>query len=285
MATIILGSVQFGIPYGINNNLGIPDIEEVITLLDFARSNGITIIDTAAAYGAAQNKIAAYHQNHPPFEIITKVHLEGHENIQQSIEASLENLYISSFHTILYHRFSDYMKFPKEHRSLMTMKKQGLMKYAGVSIYSNDEFSRAIQLDWVDVIQFPYNLLDNDAQRGALINTAKKAGKILHSRSVFLQGLLMKPIKDFPLALHPLKKYLANISQAESRHQIQRLSLCINYALQNKLLDGVLIGVDTKEQLKQNINASLTPITNALMHEIDHIKVTEIDLLYPYNWP
>ena len=48
---LILGTVQFGLDYGINNKLGKPNFKQSCEILSKAFDNGITTLDTAEAYG------------------------------------------------------------------------------------------------------------------------------------------------------------------------------------------------------------------------------------------
>ena len=70
---IILGTVQFGLDYGINNNNGKPSNETVFNILNTARQNGIEILDTAEAYGSAIPTIGEYHhESISKFKIVSK---------------------------------------------------------------------------------------------------------------------------------------------------------------------------------------------------------------------
>ena len=60
MAELCLGTVQFGMKYGINNTLGQPSEENVFEMLDTAFENGIRVIDTARAYGTAETVLGRY---------------------------------------------------------------------------------------------------------------------------------------------------------------------------------------------------------------------------------
>ena len=70
---LILGTVQFGMDYGINNNDGKPSFEKVKDILDFAYLKGIRLLDTAESYGDSQSRIGEYHKiTSHKFKIITK---------------------------------------------------------------------------------------------------------------------------------------------------------------------------------------------------------------------
>ena len=69
---LILGTVQFGLHYGVNNTTGKPSKENIKSILDSAYNSGIQLLDTAEAYGDSQNKIGEYHKNSTnKFNIIT----------------------------------------------------------------------------------------------------------------------------------------------------------------------------------------------------------------------
>ena len=51
---LLLGTVQFGLNYGIANTQGKPSFERVKAILRTALDNGITSLDTAAAYGDSE---------------------------------------------------------------------------------------------------------------------------------------------------------------------------------------------------------------------------------------
>src|ERR1700730_13089956 len=116
---LILGTVQFGMPYGINNILGKPDIKLALELLNHAYEGGIRILDTAEAYGNAQEVIGAYHEAFPlqRFEVITKL---ASENLKKGIslvdlvKVDMKQLFISGLYGYMVHNFYDLHYFEKE---------------------------------------------------------------------------------------------------------------------------------------------------------------------------
>ena len=52
---LCLGTVQFGLPYGITNQTGQVPEKEVRSILALAASSGISLLDTAQAYGNAES--------------------------------------------------------------------------------------------------------------------------------------------------------------------------------------------------------------------------------------
>lgn len=279
---MIIGTVQFGLDYGVNSSSAKKVTQaECDEMMDIAKANRINILDTAEAYGDAIDKIAEYHKSGKKFEIISK--FLSHEDIINPLTHSLRKMAIDRYHTILAHKSQDLFFNADVQRDLMEMKDSGLTKYIGVSIYTNEEFSQSIESKYVDVIQFPFNLLDNMTQRGELMKRAKDAGKILHARSVYLQGMFLKPF-PLPDKLRPLELYLQKLRDLCAMNGISMALLCLEYVFSNDLIDNVIIGHHKASQLQGNIDLINGFKNGSYLKEVDKIKVTEAELLSPRNW-
>ena len=60
--------------------------------------------------------------------------------------------------------------------------------------------------------------------------------------------------------------------------------LALNYAYSKEYIDCVLLGVDSVDQLKSNINTIKNSKTENFNHEVDNIVVKNNLLLNPANW-
>lgn len=281
----MLGTVQFGMDYGINNQSGKPTDKEVFEILKTATELGIRYLDTAPSYGNSQALIGKYHSAGKigSFEVMSKFNLLEH-GLVASVNKSLEETGKESFHTLYFHSFSDYQENPLIMDQLSDLKSQGLIKNIGISIYSNKELEIVIQNQDIDVIQLPFNLLDNHFQRGKLLSEAKKSGKCIAVRSVFLQGLFFKMKDEISSKLRPLIKYLDQLDSFCENKEIPIQSLCVNYPLSKRYIDYVLLGVETKKQLDGNISSLKLDLSDEIYSEIDQIAVKETELLNPVNW-
>lgn len=285
---LILGTVQLGMPYGINNTSGQPSTDEAFAILDAAHAGGVQTLDTADSYGTALERIGAYHTGLAKatvkFRIITKFHADESVILQEKARQSLSTLHVQSLYCYQFHRFADVQAFPHLYAQLGELKEKGIIERVGVSIYTNEEFAAASVLPFVDVIQFPFNLLDNMTQRGAMMRRAKDAGKELHIRSVFLQGLFFKLPHDVPPQLAPLAPAIERLQNlAESRNLAIEM-LALNYALHNPFVDGVLFGVETATQITRILDAVRPVWDVALNQEIEAISVADTTLLNPTHW-
>ncbi len=283
---LVLGTVQFGLDYGINNRTGKPTADSVAAILDLAFQQGIRILDTAEAYGNAQEVIGDYHRTSSHrFDIVTKFSAgrkDLSDNLTERVSQDLKTLEVDHLYAYMFHSFKDFETYYEHYRTdIEALKKQGLIKKFGVSIYTNDEFESLLAYP-VDLVQLPFNILDNKVQRGALIEAAKEKGMEVHTRSAFLQGLFF--MESLPDKLKALKPYLDQIAKASVTHQISLADIALNYAIQQTQIDQVLIGVETVAQLHQNLESLNRRVPAELMAQLDELCVRESALLNPSTW-
>ncbi len=281
MNKIILGTVQLGLDYGINNTQGKPTIDKAIDILRIAKENNIQILDTALGYGNSEQVIGEYHKLYPnkKFDIISKI---GNTslNICEEIEKSLKRLDIEQFYGYMFHNYETLKGNLNAYNELKNAKKQKLTSRIGISLYANQDIEDVINNHNFDFIQVPFNLLDNDFQKGELLQKAKSKNIEVHIRSAFLQGLFFMNIDKIPEKVESLKCHLNEIKNLDI--PIQQLSL--QYPLSKSYIDYVVIGVDSKEQLLSNIGLQNKKISEDLIKKIDKIQVVNKEMLNPSNW-
>ena len=281
---IVLGTVQLGLPYGINNAQGKPNEEEAFRILDLALQNNISLLDTADAYGNATEVIGAYLYRNPSatVEIINKF-IDDNISLSVKFEKSLRLLSSNSLYAYMYHRFSDYSsgKFAKDLNRLKEEKK--IMK-VGVSVYSLQELEQVIADTTVDLIQLPLSPFDYSHEKQELVKEAKAAGKEIHVRSVFLQGLLFKTPDQLTGNLKSLYEPLKKFHEIVHSLQLNARQVCLNYAVHKAEIDHVLIGVDTATQLRENMDSILPYFDGEIMKKVESIVVSDVAMLNPSNW-
>ena len=96
-------------------------------------------------------------------------------------------------------------------KQIKVIKKKKYHQKIGVSIYTNQEFENALNYDLIDLIQIPFNLLDNFNNKGDLIKKAKSKNIEIHARSVFLQGLFFKDHKSLKNSMKSITPYLKKL--------------------------------------------------------------------------
>jgi aryl-alcohol dehydrogenase-like predicted oxidoreductase len=282
---LILGTVQFGLEYGINNIKGKPEKETVFEILSYAYDNGIKYLDTAELYGDAHNLIGEFHTLNPTkkFNIITKFPHEFEDSVADKIITYLTQLNVDQLHAILFHSFDSYLKHKDQLKNIIQLKNISVT-YIGVSVYTNEQIDEVISDINIDIIQIPFNLFDNLNQRGELLKKAKNKNKIIHTRSAFLQGLFFMKKNNPNIIRTKLEKELDIITEISLKSNLSIGSIALNYCLMQNNIAGVLIGVDSLKQLKENIAYIENKISNQYVNEIEMINIQNCDLLNPSLW-
>ena len=288
MATqkLILGTVQLGISYGINNAGGKVNRKDSFDILRAAYNNGIRYLDTADRYGDASDVIGAFHESEPGirFEVITKFENQPGLNVAEWLQATLRRLHVDHLYGCMCPVVEDQQLQHELLELLTALKHKGLIHHVGFSLYTNEELERIIPDDRLSLVQLPFNLLDNKNCRQQIFSKAKQAGKIIHTRSVFLQGLFYMNEQNLPSGLLPLTPYLNKIKDVAGAADLTIGQLALGYAVANDCIDGVLIGVDNVAQVMSNIEAAGTTLNNETFKNIDDIIVQRTDLLDPRHW-
>lgn len=283
---LILGTVQMGVPYGINNTTGKISLDNSLEILNYAFKNGIEILDSAEAYGNAHAVIGAFHEKYPAkrFEIITKLPNQLEEDIVEKVDSYLNELKVNQLHALLFHSFSSYQNNKNNFDGLRTLKLNKKIKNIGVSVYTNVEMEEVLLNDEIDIIQLPFNLFDNTNLREEILEKAKSKGKTIHTRSALLQGLFFKNANEENKTVQSLKTELILLSDISKKHNISISELALSYCADQNTIDNVLIGVDSINQLKDNIQSVNYKIKTEVIDEINSIHVKNLDLLNPSLW-
>ena len=284
---LILGTVQMGLDYGINNELGKISLKESHQILLSAHVSGITTLDTAEAYGNAHQVIGEFHRSNPnhKFKIVTKVpHDVAANSIEIKVKEYLEDLGVNCLEIVMFHSFDSFKSNQVVLDKLLELKSKRLINHIGVSVYTNDQLEYLVDEDNITVVQLPFNLLDNYSVRGDLLEELKLKGKIIHTRSAFLQGLFFKKTSEESKMVQKLQSELEILNQLVSQFNCSMEELALSYCLQQKDIDNVIIGVDSINHLERNIKASSYKIEEDTITKINNIKIEDVDLLNPSLW-
>ena len=284
---IILGTVQFGLDYGINNKLGKPNFKQSCEILSKAFDSGITTLDTAEAYGDAHNIIGGFHNINPSkkFDIITKIpHGSDLTNIYQKVCNYLKDLNVDCIDTLMFHSFDTYIKSLNDFKLVSKLIDNNLVNKIGVSVYNNSQIEKLLDNEKIKVVQLPFNLFDNTNRRGEYIKKLKEAGKITHTRSAFLQGIFFKNPTDSNFIVRKLSNELTFLNQLSDKYNVPIGSFALNYCLSQKDIDQVIIGTDSINQLEQNIESIKLNLEDSLVDEINSIFIKNEKFLNPSLW-
>lgn len=296
MAKLCLGTVQFGMDYGINNRNGQPEKEKVFDMLDIALDYGIQKIDTAFAYGNAEDLLGEYFTHNKgakDIEIITKLQpniLDFESGTPQTIVRnalcrSLTRMRVEAVDGYMLHT-PGYIYNEDILDGLERVKKEGLTQHIGISIYDMKEGIEAIGAGIIDYIQLPYNVLDQRGMYEGFLEMAKEHGVQIYCRSVFLQGLIMMNSNDLPEHMEHCREYLHVFEDILKRYDVDKVSALIHFVLDNPFVDYLVFGVDTKEQLLEDLKYSqASNIPNELYEEVkERLGEVEKAVIFPSLW-
>lgn len=258
---LVLGTVQFGMRYGVKNTLGRQLTEaETSAVLDAALAFGIREYDTASAYGTAEEVLGCYglaqkNVNGTPVCITSKLHpdaADDEESVLGEIRESLRRLRTDCIHCYMLHRADD-MERPAIMAGLVRAKNEGLIRMVGVSIYDPEEALRALKNPCIKIIQVPYNALDQRLDAVGFFEKARACGKRIYARSAFLQGLLLMRPKEAELRVRGSGTYIARFWTLAEGVGFSVGEAAMLYALSHPGIDAVVFGVDTVGQLEENM--------------------------------
>lgn len=259
----MLGTVQFGLDYGIANRGGQPDYRTCRDIVAAALEAGINAFDTAALYGQSEevlgrvlaelgvgDRVLVVSKSRPIAESgVAPDDIDAF--IERSLRESLRNLRLDRLGVFMFHREGD-LPFTE---ALGRMKDKGLAERIGVSVDARAGADRAVATDGIGAVQLPHNMLDRRFSDGPLFDRLEDRGVRLFARSAFLQGLLLMSEEQIPASLRtvvPVRRRLESLAREGGMGVAE---LCLRYCLSFPQITSVLIGVDSVSQLCENMEA------------------------------
>lgn len=280
---LALGTVQFGLPYGISNCAGQVQESEVAAILEFARGRGVGLLDTAAAYGESEEVLGRCLGGKDSFQVVSKLAPGSGRagTVQEQLKITLEKLRLDKLYGYLFHSFDDLQKSPSLWGEFERLK-GSLVEKIGVSVYRPEE------LEWMfdqglafDLVQLPFNLLDRRFEY--LFEELKSRDIELHVRSVFLQGLFFMEPERLDSFFEPIKPFLLQLGDVAKQCNTTIDSLSLQFALANQQIDKIVIGVTSVAELKENIEAAGSCIGDLSL--LPEVPTVGEELLIPAKWP
>ncbi len=283
---ISLGTAQFGFDYGISNETGKVHPKEVEDIILFAKANGIKSIDTASAYGESESVLGKYDLKE--FEVVSKLPpLEPNVNNSydwtiKKFQNSLKCLGLDNLYAYLIHNPSDLISEEGHniYKALKELKDKKLVKKIGVSCYKKNEIEEIYSKFKLDIIQLPLNIIDRRFEYGGFLKKLKQSNVEIHSRSCFLQGLLLMNTKDviekFPKSSKLFKAWQEWLDQ----NNVSALEASLNYPLSIKYIDKIIVGIETVDHLKEILDF----YCQKRFFNFPDISTHDNSLINPSNW-
>lgn len=298
MTKLCLGTVQFGMKYGVNNQIGRqPTWEESFEMIDAALDAGVDAIDTARAYGEAELVLGEYFRRNPHrlkgLRIVSKLRPNVVEpgcvdvagTVRRELEETLERIGVGSVDGYLLHT-PEYVYDKAIVDAMRRMREEGLASNIGVSIYDTKDGFAAIEDGFADYVQLPYSILDQRGVRDGFICAAKEAGVTVAARSAFLQGLFMMDRTAIPAHLQTAIPHLDVIQEVLAGYGVDLVSGILGFVAAEKDIDYLVFGVEAIGQMREDLEkfAGLD-VPAACVAELKE-RVGDVDesIIFPSLW-
>lgn len=282
---LALGTVQFGLDYGVANQGGQVSLQEASDILALARKHQIDTLDTAIAYGTSENVLGEI--GTAQWRVVSKLP-EMPENVavdrwvQEQVEGSLSRLRCEQLYAVMLHR-PEQLSGPQGAEladALRALKAQGRVKKIGVSIYQPEELGPILQKLDLDIIQAPLNIIDRRLQSSGWLSKLKAADVEVHVRSAFLQGLLLMDKAQRPQKFERWDTLWETWDAWLAQHGLTPLQACLGFLNACEGVDRIVVGVDSRQQLTEILNAD----TCSLPSVPEALSSGDVDLINPAHW-
>ena len=248
---LALGGAQFGLTYGVSNKCGQVSRDEAREIVDLARQAGVDTVDTAIAYGDSEACLGDAGVS--DFRVVTKLPPlpDGIQDVAQwvlaQVRGSVARLRVTRLHALMLHRADQLLG--RHGQALAVALKQaqqeGLVIKVGVSVYDPEQLAAIMPVFSPSIVQAPLNLLDRRLERSGWLQRLHNAGVEVHTRSAFLQGLLLMDQAAMP---ERFKRWEGLWQTWQAWLEAQPMSAtraCLQYPLSLPQVDRVVVGISS----------------------------------------
>ena len=293
MTKLGLGTAQFGMDYGVSNRRGQCPPREIGEILDHARELGVTVIDTAAAYGSSEEALGQCLGEGHGFEIVTKLPpiepapcAESAKRMVWSyFERSLTRLGQQAVHALLVHRAADLIgaKGASVWSAMRELRDEGLVARIGASVYGAADIEALLEHFSPDLIQLPFNILGQDVAQSGWLARLKEQGVEIHARSAFLQGALLMDPATLPPHLANAAAWLESWRRAMAVEGLDPIAGALACVRARPEIDVIVAGVTCASELREIAAAAARPLPSGI--DWSRFALEDAAITDPRNWP
>lgn len=294
-ARLGLGTVQWGMAYGIADRRGQAPFAEVGNMLRIASEHGISLLDTAHTYGEAEKVLGRHDISSQGFRVVTKVppirssyiDAQAAAQVAAAFQESLQRLRCAQAYGLLVHQAGNLL-MPGSDRlwaALQSLKGEGLVEKVGVSVYHPRQLENILERHRIDLVQLPFNLYDQRFAQTGLLRRLKQAGIEVHARSAFLQGVLLLPPDRLPGHFVAIRDHHAHLHHRIGEAGLTPLEACLRFCLARDDIDRVIVGCKTVEQLAEVLGVVKGKDTGMDLSAVGHYSISNESIINPQVWP
>ena len=204
--------------------------------------------------------------------------------IIENIEKSLKTLHTDYIDAYFFHS-SRYIFDDEMMEALQAVKKKGLARKVGVSIYYEDEAVEAMNNPMVQYVQAPYSVFDHRMKKVGLFDEDKRGSLLVDSRTTFIKGLIRLQEEEVPDHLAKAKPILRKLDDFCKETGYSRIELAIGYVKKEQKINHLVFGIRDIEQLKQDIRAYRREIPQDVLCELEQeFSGIDTDIVVPSLW-
>lgn len=288
MSRIALGTAQFGLDYGLTNKGGKIADREAQRILQEAKDAGIFWLDTAAAYGNAEERLGSLLSGDTHFSVCSKTAPtpQGQSVLstaQRSLELSLTRLRCDHLGILLVHSARDLLGEEGDAlwAFLCSAREQGMAHSIGVSVYDGAEIDEILQRYKPDWMQLPCSVLDQRLVVSGHLDKLAAQGVKLQARSLLLQGVVSVAPASLPEPLQAMREPLNRLHDAALQLGVSAIDMAIAWAAQQAHIGLAVLGVTTSAELRQCVAA----FGNDLSADWPLFAGDDAAVLDPRKWP
>ena len=292
VSALALGTVALGVEYGIAapGEFGRPEEADAIRLVHAALDRGVTLIDTAPAYGESERIVGRAAGRDRRAIIATKVTppiSNSQSAIRTSLESSLRALDRDVLDIVQIHNATrEMIAEGAVTDALLDAQRRGLIRVLGASVYGEDAAMAVIESGAYGVLQVAMNALDQRMLR-TVLPAAAAAGVGVIVRSAFLKGALTPKAQWLPEPLAPLRDAAARARDLLAGGSWDRLpDAAMRFCLSVPGVASVLTGARTIRELDEALAAEgAGPLDPAVLSSASALALDEERLVNPAHWP
>ncbi|MFR8869781.1 aldo/keto reductase [Paraclostridium sordellii] len=215
-------------------------------IIDELINQGINFIDSARGYTVSEEYIGnAIEGKRDNFILASKSMSRIYEDMLKDVDITLENFktdYIDLYqlHNVKSDEYENIFNDNMAYKALLDCKSQGKIKNIGITSHSIDTIKKAVRDEKFDTIQFPYNIVEDQAD---------EIFREAHKRNIGI--IVMKPLAG---------------------GAINNAKLAIKYILSKEYIDVAIPGMDSVDQVLENISV----LENLDIDKEDELKIEDI---------
>lgn len=293
VSALALGTVELGLDYGFTGSAHYqrPSREDAIRVVRRAVELGINLIDTARAYGDAEEIIGQAVEGVDPQPLIaTKFALpadasDPRQVIESSVETSLRLLRRERLDLLQIHNATEaVLGMDAVLRTLEDLRRAGKIAAAGASIYGEASALRALETPPIATVQVPFNVLDQKLTQHFFPLAIERGAGVL-VRSAFLRGVLTDRVLEVPDRLALLRDRALEAARLAGEPISNLAEVALRYTLSVAGVSSVIVGVRTVEELERNVRAAEKgPMPPDFAAAAARLAVDDENLVHPGNW-